>query len=85
MRRVEELLTKAGLTADDILAHTVVSRIDEIERIERMIAGAEGRRTAALREVERRRAALARDMRRAAGVEYAQFEMVAPPGAAAGA
>jgi hypothetical protein len=63
----------------------LVCRIDEIERIERMIASAEGRRTAALQEVERRRAALARDLRRATEVEDAQFKMVAPQGAAADA
>ena len=46
-----------------------------------MIARAEGRRNAALREVERHRAALARRLQEAVTeIEDAEFEDITPPG-----
>src|SRR5205807_330762 len=79
-RRVDELMGKAGLTMEHVMAEAVVLRLDEVERLDRLIAAAESRRTALLREVERHRAVLAQDLRRAADeIEEAQFEIVTPP------
>jgi hypothetical protein len=57
--RVDALLAKAGLTRDAVTAQTLAARIDHVERIDRMIMHAEGRRAAALREIDRHRAHVA--------------------------
>src|SRR5258706_11262741 len=54
---VERLLDQAGLTIHDGMAQTLVVRIDEVERIDRMVIIAEARRDAVLRESRSRRAA----------------------------
>jgi hypothetical protein len=65
IERVEKLLASADLTMDAVMAETLSIRLDDIERFDRMIAMAEARRSATLREVERHRDALARKLRRA--------------------
>ena len=93
---VEALLASAGLTMDAVMAQTLRVRIDEIERIDRMITAAEARRNAALHELARHRAHFAAILRRAAqdvendaeGIADAEFEVVSqtgqiPPGAIA--
>jgi hypothetical protein len=93
---VEALLASAGLTMDAVMAQTLRVRIDEIERIDRMIMAAETRRNAALHELARHRAHFAAILRRAAqdvendaeGIADAEFEVVSqtgqiPPGAIA--
>ena len=62
---VEGALASAGLTMDAVMAHTLAARIGDIERIDRMMMAAEVRRDNILRELERRRAALAQSLRRA--------------------
>jgi len=52
IKRVDELLASAGLTMNAVMAHTFCTYLNELERIERMIASAEARRDAILREVE---------------------------------
>jgi hypothetical protein len=59
LARVKQLLASAGLTMDAVMAETLRANLDEIERIERMIANAAARRNSALREIELRRATLA--------------------------
>jgi hypothetical protein len=53
--QVNKILATAGLSMDSVLAQTFCIKLNEIERIERLIALAETRRNAALREIERRR------------------------------
>ena len=55
---VKEILKSGGLTMDAVMAATLVVKLDQIERIDRLIASAEGRFGNALREIDRRRAAL---------------------------
>jgi len=55
IRQVDELLASAGFTMDAVMAQTLSLSLDDIERIDRMIATAEGRRNAILREVDRHR------------------------------
>ncbi len=57
--QVQKLLSKAGLSKESIADEAFMSRIDEIERVDRMIAHAEARRALALREIYRHRQALA--------------------------
>lgn len=55
VEEVNKILKSAGLTMDTVRAQTFCLKLNEIERIERLIALAESRRNAALREIERRR------------------------------
>jgi hypothetical protein len=79
----ERLLGRAGLTIDAMMAQTLAARIDDVERIDRMVTIAEARRDAVLREIRSRRAAFGQALRRAGQAIDAEFEDVAPaPGGA---
>jgi hypothetical protein len=83
VREVERLLDRAGFTIDDVMAQTLAARIDDVERIDRMVIIAEVRRDAVLREIRSRRAAFGQALRRAGDAIDAEFEDVAPaPGSA---
>jgi hypothetical protein len=83
MGEVERLLGRAGLTFDAVMAQTLAARIDDVERIDRMIIIAEARRDAVLREIRSRRLAFGQALRRAGEAIDAEFEDVAPaPGGA---
>ena len=59
------------------MARTLSARVNDVERIERMMMAAEGRRDSILRELEGRRAALARNLRHAIReVEEAEFKVI---------
>jgi hypothetical protein len=62
---VEAALKRAGMSMDTVMAATLREEIDHVAQIEAMIAHAEVRRGAALREIERYRANLAENLRRA--------------------
>jgi hypothetical protein len=64
IRLVDKLLARAGLSIDTIMAEALADELDNIERIDRLTAIAETRRNAALREIDRRRAALGERLRR---------------------
>ena len=53
---VDRHLVTAGLTMDAVMAETMSVEIELVEKMDRMIASAEIRRNATLREIERRRA-----------------------------
>jgi hypothetical protein len=77
IERVDEFLASAGLTMDEVMAQTLSINLNDIERIQRMIANAEARRNAILREVERHRATWGEDLRRAAQqAEDVEFEIM---------
>jgi hypothetical protein len=80
--KVDAVFAAAGLGMDHVMAQTLRLRIGEIERIDRMIASAEARRNATLREIAHRRerfaASLHRSAQAAAGIEDAEFEVVSP-------
>jgi hypothetical protein len=77
-KKVDTILTKAGLTIDEVAAKTLERKIDVFERIDRMLASAEARRNNALREIDRHREAGGAAVRRAidevAGVEFRDIE-----------
>jgi hypothetical protein len=77
LRRLEANL----LNEDDgsYLTKELVLRIETVERVDRMVAGAEARRHVALREIDRHRATLAAALRQAAvAVENAEFREIPP-------
>jgi len=55
IENVRQLFEEWGLDESDILAKTYMKHIADLERIERMIISVEGRRNAALRELEKHR------------------------------
>ena len=80
IKKVDKVLASAGLTMDAVMAQTLALKIDDIERIDRMIMGAEARRNVALRELDRHRANFGQALRRASDeVVDAQFEQVQAP------
>jgi hypothetical protein len=81
---VNERLSDAGLGVDAVMTGAMAARIAEYERVDRMLASAEGRRAATLCALEQRRdknlAARLREAGRAIDreVEDAAFALVAP-------
>ena len=74
---VHELLTDAGVSMDRFMAYALVQKLDDNERIDRLIATAESRRDASLREIERRRAVLGETLRRnVREIEDGEFEVI---------
>jgi hypothetical protein len=67
--QVDAILNLAGLGMDHVMAMTLRLRIGEIERIDGMIASAEARRAAALRDIGHYRATFAASVRRAVEAE----------------
>jgi hypothetical protein len=79
LKLVDRHLAAAGLTIDAVMAQTLALKLDPVERIDRMLAGAEARRNNALREIERHRETLAMALRQTAkDVEDAEFTEIGP-------
>ena len=77
VKEVDKLLAAAGMSIDAIMAQTLSINLDDIERIDRMIATAEARRNLIIREIERHRATWAQDLRQAAQqAEDVEFEAI---------
>jgi hypothetical protein len=77
LKKVDRYLAAAGLTMDSVRARTFILKLDEMERIDRMIASCEARRNAAFREIDRHRGEHAERLRRAAAqeIEDAQYKV----------
>jgi hypothetical protein len=74
---VDKILARADVNIDDLIANQLDSRIDEIERIDRLATIGESRRNVSLREIDRRRAVLGEALRRSVKeVEDAEFQVV---------
>jgi hypothetical protein len=81
--QVEEVLASCNLTMDTVYSPALVRYLDEIERIDRLTAIAEGRRNAVFREIDRHRATLAQALRgKVHEIEDAEFETIGPQAAA---
>jgi hypothetical protein len=77
VEEVNKTLTSAGLSNECILAQTFSLKVNDIERIEHMMALAEARRNATLREIDRHRQTLGQKLRRAAQqLEDGQFRVI---------
>jgi hypothetical protein len=64
VKRVDAVLAKAGLDNESIMAATLAAKLEEIEAIDRLIMQSEARRNSVLREIDRRREAAGRQLRR---------------------
>jgi hypothetical protein len=77
VERLQSELRESELTMDVVMAQALQIALNDIERIDGMSMKAEARRNAALREIERHRAALADALRRATeSVRDAEFKEV---------
>jgi len=63
IQQVKTILNSAKLTMDAVIAETVSVHIEQLERMERMLALLEARRNAILREIDRHRDARTRPLR----------------------
>jgi hypothetical protein len=77
--KIVDAALAASLTMDAVMAQTLALKIDEVERIDRMVASAEARRNIALREIDRHRATLGAALRHVADeVLDAEFTEIPP-------
>jgi hypothetical protein len=77
---VEEHVAGAGTSMDTLVAEALAENLDDIERVDRLTAVAEGRRNASLREIDRRRVVLAETLRRTVQeVEEKERKLLEPP------
>jgi hypothetical protein len=63
LAQVDLILREGGLDIHTLMARALAERLDDIERIERLISGADARRNRVLGEIERRRDVFARRLR----------------------
>ncbi|MBV8103862.1 MAG: hypothetical protein JO223_04410 [Hyphomicrobiales bacterium] len=76
-KEFQQLLKRAGLGMEDVMAEALSSKIDTFERFDRMLASAEARRNNALREIDRHRETLGAAVRQAIDeVQDAEFQNV---------
>ena len=61
---IDDLLAKAGMTIDALIASHLDEQLRWLERVDRLTTIAETRRNASLREIDRRRSALGGKLRR---------------------
>jgi hypothetical protein len=61
---IDDLLAKAGMTIDALIASHLDEQLQWLERVDRLTTIAETRRNASLREIDRRRSALGGKLRR---------------------
>jgi len=74
---VQELLSGAGVRMDTFIADAVAAKLDDIERIDRLAAIAEGRRNASLNGIERRRVLLGETLRQSVEeIEDGEFKVI---------
>jgi hypothetical protein len=64
--KVAQILASANVCMDNVVAQTFSIKLNELERLEHLIALAETRRNSTLREIERHQHALAQKLTRAA-------------------
>jgi hypothetical protein len=84
VERVDELLSDADLSMDEVVAETIAIKISDIERFDRLIMNAEARRNAVLREIDRYRCSKSQPARRAIEtVEDAEYTEIKAPQIAA--
>ena len=77
---VNTQLSAAGLDMGDVATSTFAARIDQFDRIERMLAAAEVRRAAALHAIDNRRAAERAQAAAEEAIEEGEFTLVPATG-----
>jgi hypothetical protein len=74
---VQDLLSRAGVSMDALVADALTKNLEDIERIDRLVTIAESRRNFILREIDRRRAVLGETLRRGVQeIEHAEFRVI---------
>jgi hypothetical protein len=81
IKLIEKLLAEPGLSIDALMVQALLEKLDDIERIDRLITVAETRRNAMLREIDRRRAVLGEALRRQVQEVEGEFEVIEKPSA----
>jgi hypothetical protein len=81
IKLIDKLLTRASLSIDALMVRALLEKLDDIERIDRLITVAETRRNAMLREIDRRRAVLGEALRRQVQEVEGEFEVIEKPSA----
>jgi hypothetical protein len=77
---MKQILKQAGFDGEAVAAQTLAAKFDTFEKIDRMVMQTEARRHVVLREVDRRRDALARRLRTvSAELEDGEFALIPPP------
>jgi hypothetical protein len=76
IKLVDRLLAGANSSIDALMVGELPGALDNIERIDRLITIAEGRRNGMLREIDRRRAVLGEMLRRQVQEVEGEFEVV---------
>jgi hypothetical protein len=77
IERVNKLLASVSITIDTVMARAFVEEFENIERIDRSITIAEGRRNTVLREIDRHRLTFAHALRETVqSVEEAEFKVI---------
>ena len=76
IKLINQLLASAGSGIDALMAQALAEQLDNFEQIDRLITIAETRRNAALRETDRRRAALGESLRRQVQEVEGEFEVI---------
>jgi hypothetical protein len=84
IQRVDQLFAKSGLTMDAVMAETLSVKLDDVDRIERLIGTAEKRYASALHEIAHHREAFAEAVQASKVAEDAEFEDIPPKSAANG-
>jgi hypothetical protein len=74
---IDEVIIGAGKSLDDLVAQALVKDLDYVERIDHLIAVAEGGRNASLREIDRRRPMLVEMLRPSVQqIEHDELEVI---------
>jgi hypothetical protein len=76
IKLVDKLLDGANPSIDALMVGELPGALDNIERIDRLITIAEGRRNGMLREIDRRRAVLGEALRRQVQEVEGEFEVI---------
>jgi hypothetical protein len=77
VKQVDRLLASSGVTMDMVIMWDLPNYLQEILRIDNMLAVVEARRNGALRELDRRRAVLAQGLRKAAEqIKAAEYQIL---------
>jgi hypothetical protein len=77
VRLIDKLVASAGMSIDALIVQTLTKHeLDYIERIDRLAALAESRRSACLREIDRRRAVLGEALRRQVQEVEGEFKVI---------
>jgi hypothetical protein len=76
IKQVRKLLASSGRTMHDFMLEALPAKLDQTERIDRLIMVAETRRNASLREIDRHRAGLGEALRRNVQEVEGKFEVI---------